>query len=261
MIHTMTAQTRSLEIVTSPLLDGVRHGFFTRKGGASSGVFEGLNCGVGSSDLSEIVTLNRGRVADAMEVPATRLVTVHQTHSTDIAHVTDRPLDPPRRADGIVTATPGTAIAILTADCQPVLFADPEARVIGAAHAGWRGALDGVLEATIDTMAGLGADPGRIRAVIGPAISQRAYEVGEEFLERFIDDDPANARFFINGAGGKYLFDLPGYGLMRLRNAGLTQTEWTRHCTYSDPARFYSYRRSVHQGEADYGRLISVIRL
>ena len=253
--------TLSLEIVTSPLLDGVTHGFFTRRGGASSGIFEGLNCGGGSSDQAAIVALNRDRVADAMGVGENHLVTVNQVHSADVV-VLDGPLGDRPLADGLVTATPGLAIAVLTADCQPVLFADREAGVIGAAHAGWRGAMDGVLEATIDTMEGLGADRGRITAAIGPAISQRIYEVGEEYFERFFDEDPANARFFATGeAPDKYLFDLPGYGLSRLRAAGIGEAEWTRHCTYRDPDRFYSYRRSVHRGEADYGRLISAIRL
>lgn len=252
--------TLTLDIVTSPLLDGVAHGFFGRRGGASSGIFEGLNCGGGSSDQAEIVAMNRDRVADAMGVAPDRLVTVHQIHSPTAVTLSDRPADRPR-ADAIVTTTPGLAIAVLTADCQPVLFADRDAGVIGAAHAGWRGALDGVLEATIDAMETAGARRDRIHAVIGPTISQRAYEVGQEFLERFLEEDPASARFFINGADGRYLFDLPGYGLMRLRGARIGSAEWTHHCTYSDAQRFYSYRRATHRGEADYGRLISVIRL
>lgn len=252
--------TATLDILTSPLLDGVTHGFFSRRGGASSGIFEGLNCGGGSSDQSEIVAMNRDRVADAMGVTPDRLVTVHQIHSATAVHLDGPPVDRPR-ADAIVTATPGLAISVLTADCQPVLFADREAGVIGAAHAGWRGAQDGVLEATVAAMERLGARRAAIHAVIGPTISQRAYEVGQEFFERFMDDDPASGRFFINGADGKYLFDLPGYGLMRLRGLGLAGAEWTRHCTYGDPERFYSYRRATHRGEADYGRLISSIRL
>jgi hypothetical protein len=142
-----------------------------------------------------------------------------------------------------------------------VLFADTEAGVVAAAHAGWRGALDGILEATLDAMEAAGARRENIRAAIGPTISQSAYEVGQEFLERFCDEDPSNGRFFINGADGKYLFDLPGYGLSRLRKAGVVEAEWTRHCTYSDPSRFFSYRRATHRNEADYGRLISAIRL
>lgn len=252
--------TLTLDIVTSPLLDGVAHGFFGRRGGASSGIFEGLNCGGGSSDQAEIVTMNRDRVADAMGVTPNNLVTVHQVHSAKAVMLSAPTPDRPQ-ADAIVTATPGLAIAVLTADCQPVLFADRQAGVIGAAHAGWRGALDGVLEATIDAMEAAGARRDDIHAVIGPTISQRAYEVGQEFLERFLDEDPASARFFINGADGRYLFDLPGYGLMRLRDAEIGSAEWTRHCTYGDDQRFYSYRRATHRGEADYGRLISVIRL
>lgn len=250
----------TLEILTANSLSPLRHGFFTRKGGASSGVFQGLNCGPGSSDQSEIVAINRARVASAMEVPTENLLTVHQVHSADVVTV-DGPLDARPRADAMVTATPGIALAVLTADCQPVLFADLRAGVIGAAHAGWRGALDGVLEATLDAMERLGARREDIHAVIGPSISQSVYEVGQEFLERFIDEDPDNQRFFINGEGDKYLFDLTGYGLHRLRQAGIANAEWTRHCTYTDAARFYSYRRTTHAGEADYGRLISAIRL
>jgi len=251
--------TVTLDILTSPLLDGVKHGFFTRRGGASSGIFEGLNCGGGSSDQSEIVAMNRDRVADAMGVASDRLVTVHQVHSATVVSLEEPPLDRPR-ADAIVTTVPGLAIAVLTADCQPVLFADRDEGVIAAAHAGWRGALDGVLEATVDAMEAAGARRHRIKAVIGPSISQRAYEVGQEFFERFLDADTAHGRFFVNGADGKYLFDLPGFGLARLRAAGVA-ADWTRHCTYGDPARFYSYRRATHKGEADYGRLISAIRL
>lgn len=250
----------TLEIITADALAPLHHGFFTRRGGASSGIFSGLNCGPGSSDQSEIVTINRTRVADAMQVPQDHLVTVHQVHSADVVSVA-APLGLRPRADAIVTATPGLALAVLTADCQPVLFADADAGVIGAAHAGWRGARDGVLEATLDAMEALGAERGRIAAVIGPSISQRNYEVGPELLEDFMADDPESARFFANGEGDRCLFDLPGYGLWRLRRAGVAHAEWTRHCTYADPQRFYSYRRATHAGEADYGRLISAIRL
>lgn len=253
-----------LEILTHPLLGTVRHGFFTRKGGASSGLFAGLNCGRGSSDQSEAVAVNRARVADAMGVPPDRLTTVHQVHSADVV-VLDEASDPDdlqqRKADALVTARPGIALAVLTADCQPVLFADRAAGVIGAAHAGWRGTRDGVLEATLSAMEALGADRGRIHVAIGPTISQAAYEVGPEFVEGFVDDDREAARFFANGTGDRALFDLPGYALWRLRAAGVAQAEWIRHCTYRDPERFYSYRRTTHAGEADYGRLISVIRL
>jgi YfiH family protein len=248
-----------LEIITSDDI-APRHGFFTRKGGASSGIFAGLNCGTGSSDQAEIVAINRARVADAMGLGVESLVSVHQVHSPDVVTVTAPLADRPR-ADAMVTATPGLALAVLTADCQPVLFADAKAGVIGAAHAGWKGARDGVMEATLDAMEALGAQRGQVTAVIGPCISQTAYEVGQEFFESFTDDAPEARRFFVNGNGDRYLFDLPSYGLWRLREAGVGHADWTRHCTYRDPARFYSYRRTTHAGEADYGRQISVIRL
>ncbi len=250
----------TLEILTSDCLGGLRHGFFTRRGGASSGVFTGLNCGYGSSDQREIVQINRGRVADAMGVPDTHLIGVHQIHSATAVTV-DGPLEERPRADGMVTATPGIALSVLTADCQPVLFADPDAGVIGAAHAGWRGALDGVLLATVEAMEKLGAQRANISAVIGPCISQRAYEVGPEFIEDFLAEDPDFARYFANGADDRMQFDLPGFGLNRLRAAGVGHAEWTRHCTYADPDRFYSYRRTTHSKEADYGRLIAAITL
>ncbi|WP_298260739.1 peptidoglycan editing factor PgeF [uncultured Litoreibacter sp.] len=249
----------TLEILTSDVLGSVRHGFFTRKGGASSGIFEGLNCGQGSSDQSEAVLVNRTRVAQAMQVEPSHLISVHQCHSADVV-VVDAPLPEKPKADAMVTATPGLALGILTADCQPVLFSDPNAGVIGAAHAGWGGAVSGVLENTIEAMIALGATRDSIQAVIGPCISQAAYEVGPEYFERFYDEDPENARFFASGEGDKMQFDLPAYGLHRLRSAGIA-AEWTRHCTYSDPSRFYSYRRSVHQSQADYGRLIATVRL
>lgn len=250
----------TLEILTSDLLAPLKHGFFTRHGGASSGVFSGLNCGTGSSDQSEAVTINRQRTAEAMQVDPDALMAVHQIHSANVITVTGPTPEKPR-ADAMVTATPGLALSILTADCQPVLFADHTAGVIGAAHAGWRGALDGVLEATLDAMETMGAQRANIAAVIGPSISQAAYEVGPEFLDEFLAEDQDNTRFFANGTGDRMQFDLPAYGLHRLRNAGVGTAEWTRHCTYSDSDRFFSYRRSTHAKEADYGRLISAIRL
>ena len=251
----------TLEIITSPSLMGVSHGFFTRRGGASSGIYAGLNCGGGSDDQRDAVALNRARVAAALDLAPEALTTVNQTHSADVVEATGPFGEPRPEADGMVSATPGVALAVLTADCEPVLFADVEARVIGAAHAGWKGALEGVLEATVEAMAGLGARRERIAAVIGPTISRAAYEVEPEFVARFLADDRDNARYFAQGEGDRSMFDLPGYGLKRLAAAGVTRAEWTGHCTYSDPARFYSYRRSVHRMEADYGRLISVIRL
>ncbi len=251
----------TLEIINSDALHGLRHGFFTRRGGVSSGLYEGLNCGTGSFDQAEAVAVNRARVADAMEVSPDGLATVHQVHSTDVIQVTAALHCPRPKADGMVTCQSGIALSVLTADCQPVLFADTAAGVIGAAHAGWKGALHGVLEATASAMESVGATRERIVAVIGPTISQLAYEVGPEFLDEFQYSDPDSVRFFANGYGDRYQFDLPGYSLNRLRAAGVAHAEWTGHCTYSDSTRFYSYRRSVHRQEADYGRLISSVRL
>ena len=249
----------TLEILTSDALS-VKHGFFTRRGGASSGVFAGLNCGQGSSDQAEIVAINRGRVADAMGVAHDHLLGVHQIHSATAIPVTAPYAEKPR-ADALVTATRGIALSVLSADCQPVLFADADAGVIGAAHAGWRGTLDGVLPTTVDAMEALGAKRENITAVIGPCISQRAYEVGPEFIDSFMAEDPDFARYFINGEGDRMLFDLPGFGLNRLRAAGVGHAEWTHHCTFTDAERFYSYRRTTHAKEADYGRLIAAVTL
>ncbi|WP_368184681.1 peptidoglycan editing factor PgeF [Aestuariibius sp. HNIBRBA575] len=250
----------TLEIITSELLTPVRHGFFTRLGGASSGVFKGLNCGIGSSDQAEAVTMNRTRVAEAMQADPSQLARMHQIHSADVVTVTTPSPEAPK-ADGMVTNQPGIVLSVLTADCQPVLFSDPEAGVIGAAHAGSKGALAGVLQNTIAAMENLGAKRGNICAVIGPTISQRAYEVGPDFMDDFMIEDPTYVRFFAGGQGDRMQFDLPAFGLHCLREAGVGQAEWTRHCTYSDPDRFFSYRRCVHQKEADYGRLIATIRL
>ncbi len=249
----------TLEIITADSLSPFRHGFFTRRGGASSGIFKGLNCGFGSSDQTDAVATNRGRVAEAMQVSADALVSVHQYHSAEVLTV-EAATQEKQRADAMVTNVPGLALGILTADCQPVLFADAEAQVVGAAHAGWGGSIGGVLEATIDAMEALGASRGNIQAVIGPCISQAAYEVGPDYMDRFLEDDPDNARFFAQGKEDRVQFDLPGYGLSRLRAAGV-EAEWTRHCTYSDAARFFSYRRSVHEKDPDYGRLIATIRI
>lgn len=251
----------TLEILTHPLLSGVNHGFFTRKGGASSGLFAGLNCGRGSSDQGDMVRLNRARVAEAMGVEPGRLVTVRQVHSSDVVTLTeadDIEIIGNIKADGIVTRQKEVALAVLTADCQPILLADLGAGVIGACHAGWRGAMGGIIGATVEAMHALGAR--EIKAVIGPTISQRAYEVGEDFMENFLAEDSEYARFFSGGPNGKPMFDLPSFGLFRLRAAG-AEAEWSRHCTYSDPERFFSYRRSTHEEQADYGRLISAIAM
>ena len=249
----------TLEVLTSDAIDAP-HGFFTRKGGASSGVFSSLNCGFGSTDQTDMVAINRARVAEQLGIPANALVTVHQHHSADVVTI-EAPLTTSIKADAMVTATPGLALGIMTADCQPVVFADKEAGVVGGAHAGWKGALSGILEATVDAMETLGASKSNITAAIGPSISQKAYEVGPEFLDTFLAQDDTSERFFSNGQGDRYQFDLIGYGLKRLRDTGISHAEWIGHCTYSDPDRFFSYRRSVHKKQADYGRLISVISL
>jgi YfiH family protein len=251
----------TLEILTSELLAGIRHGFFTRRGGASSGIYAGLNCGPGSADQREAVTLNRARVAAALGVAPERLLSLHQTHSTDVVVAGPEGWSERPRADAAVTAVPGLALTVLTADCAPVLLADPEARVIGAAHAGWRGALEGILEATLAAMERLGARTGAVRAAVGPTISQRAYQVGPEFFERFQAEEAGYERFFAPGQGDRLHFDLPGFVLARLRAAGVAEAGWIGACTYSEPERFFSYRRTTHAGEPDYGRLISVIRL
>ncbi|MBT2129921.1 peptidoglycan editing factor PgeF [Aliiroseovarius lamellibrachiae] len=250
-----------LEMLTSESLAPLRHGFFTRKGGASSGVYSGLNCGSGSRDQSELVEINRARVAKAMDAEPNALCGVYQVHSADVVTVKAPTRGDKPKADALVTNVPGLVLAILTADCQPVLFADREAGVIGAAHAGWKGARDGVLEATLDAMEALGAQRATTTAIIGPCISQRNYEVGPDFMEDFLSEDANYARFFANGQDDRMMFDLPGFGLHRLRTAGVGQADWVGHCTYGDEARFYSYRRSCHRKESDYGRLISTIRL
>ncbi len=251
----------TLEIITSETLSPVHHGFFTRRGGASSGIFEGLNCGYGSSDQREAVSLNRARVAEAMNVPSDKLATIHQVHSAYVAVIDGETPPTDLRADAMVTSTPGVALGILTADCQPVLFADADAGVVGAAHAGWKGAKAGILEATITAMEDLGAQRENIRAAIGPSISRESYEVGPEFYAAFVDDDPSADRFFEPGKGDRHHFDLPAFGLAKLTEAGISNPHWTGHCTYADPERFFSYRRSVHANEADYGRLIAAIRV
>jgi len=242
---------------------GVAHGFFTRLGGVSDGIYASLNCGPGSRDEAASVIENRARVAALLGAAPGHLIAAHQKH-TNTAVVADKPWakDKVPEADAIVTATPGLAIGVLTADCAPVLFCDPEARVIGAAHAGWRGALTGIVEATVQAMTGLGAQPERIRAVVGPAISQGAYEVGQDYKERFIAEAPDSAAFFVTDEGsGEPHFDLPGYVAERLARAGVGAIADLGLCTYYDETRLFSYRRSQHHGEADYGRQISAILL
>ena len=249
-----------LEILTDDSLAPLRHGFFTRQGGASSGIYKGLNCGSGSDDQSEIVAINRARVANAMEVPAGALCGVYQVHSADVVTVTEPTTNKPK-ADALVTATKGVALSILTADCQPVLFADSDAQVIGAAHAGWKGAKAGILANTVSAMEALGAKRDNIIAVIGPSISQQNYEVGPEFRDKITIDDAAADRHFLKGQDDRLLFDLPAYGIAQLKAAGVRQARWVGRCTYADTESFYSYRRSVHWNEPDYGRLISAISM
>jgi YfiH family protein len=239
---------------------GIRHGFFTRQGGVSEGIYTSLNCGLGSADAREAVAENRARVARRLGGDPARLLSVHQVHSP-LALIVDAPWPAAApKADALVTRTPGLAVGVLAADCAPVLFADPEARVVGAAHAGWRGALSGVIEATLDAMESLGARRDRIGAAVGPCISQEAYEVGKEFQATFLQADPANAVFFGQGADEDHVqFDLPGYCLQRLRSAGIAKSESLAVCTYSNESNFFSYRRSTHRGEPDYGRQISAM--
>ncbi|HZP18995.1 MAG TPA: peptidoglycan editing factor PgeF [Bauldia sp.] len=243
-------------------LDGVRHGFFTREGGVSQGIYESLNCGVGSRDDRGLVFKNRARAAGALGVGASRLATPHQVHGTDVAIVEEawRPGEGPK-ADGVVTKKRGIALGVGTADCGPILFADGTARVIGAAHAGWKGALAGIVEATVAAMEKLGARRDRMVAVLGPTISQRNYEVGTDLVDKFRAADAASERYFIaSPRPGHAQFDLPGYIVGRLVRAGLAADDM-RLCTYADEQRFFSYRRATHRGEPDYGRMLSAIVL
>ncbi len=245
--------------VQSDILINGKHGFFTRQGGVSGGIYKGLNCGFGSDDQNINVAQNRGLVASALGVPAGQLTTVYQIHSATAVHAEAPYHDPTPQADAIVTATKGLAIGVLTADCAPILFRDPTTNCVGAAHAGWQGALKGIASATVDAMVQIGAARDKIQAVVGPCISQRNYEVGEEFLERFLLEDHDHMRFFANGQSGKYQFDLAGFCLQSLRNTNIADAQWTGHCTYEDAHKFYSYRRTTHNKEPDYGRQISAI--
>jgi polyphenol oxidase len=241
---------------------GIAHGFFTREGGVSGGIYASLNCGSGSGDDPAAVAENRARAASMLGVARDALATNHQVHGCDIVTVTgDLRRHPRARADGLVTTERGIALGILTADCVPVLFADTEAGVVGAAHAGWRGAVSGVLEATVRAMTVLGAERARIRAGFGPAIAQASYEVGPEFPAPFLAQDPGNERFFVASANAKYHFDLPAYVRTRLERLGLAAVATTGGDTAAEPERFFSYRRSRLAGEPDYGRLLSAIAL
>ena len=263
----MTVDRRAPSPLRSALLDEtsaggrISHGFFNRSGGVSEGLYRGLNVGLGSNDNRAHVLENRARVSRWFGHDADRLVTVHQVHSPRVQIATAENRTERPEADALVTRTPGLVLGVLTADCGPVLFADPEAGAIGAAHAGWRGAFDGVLESTVAAMQSLGAQPDRMRAVLGPSISQANYEVGPEFVDRFMKSDPARERYFVGSARpGHALFDLRRFTLDRLRAAGL-KAEMLSDCTYADEGSWYSYRRATHRNEPDYGRQISAIAI
>jgi polyphenol oxidase len=244
-------------------LSGIRHAFFTREGGVSEGLYASLNGGVGSRDAADKVAENRARMAAALGVEPHRFLTAYQVHSPNVVVAEAAWTGETRpRADAIVTRMRALAIGVTTADCGPILFADPQAGVIGAAHAGWRGALTGVIEATVEAMERLGAKRGEIRAAIGPMIRQSNYEVGADLISRFAAEDRASSRFFAAAPRDSHaLFDLPGYVAERLARAGVGHIEDIGLCTYAEPERFFSYRRTTHSAEADYGRHVNAIAL
>jgi YfiH family protein len=251
----------TVEAIRAAALEGIPHGFLGRKGGVSTGICAGLNVGLGSSDDRAAVLENR-RLAVASVAPGARLVTLHQVHSPDALYADSPwPDDARPKADAIVTDRPGLALGILTADCTPVLLADREAGVIGAAHAGWKGAFAGVIESVVGVMEERGARRERIAAAIGPVIARKSYEVDEVFLRRFAEADPGSERFFTPGREGHHQFDIEAYVLARLAAAGIRHAEALGLDTYADPDRFFSYRRATHRGEPDYGRQISLIAL
>ncbi len=250
----------TLDVITSSSLTP-KHGYFCRAGGISQGIYAGLNVGLGSDDNRSNVLHNRSLVAEHLGVTLETLGGVNQIHSPNVhiatlENICDRP-----PADALVTNQMGLALSVLAADCAPVLFADNDSGVIGAAHSGWKGALSGILQCTIAEMIKLGAKRENITAVIGPCISQVNYEVGPDFMEQFTHENPDFTGFFINGLGDRFLFDLPRFCLHQLRSNNIAQADWVGHCTYADEKRFYSYRRTTHRDEADYGRMISAIVL
>jgi YfiH family protein len=248
-----------VDVIKAGVLAGVPHGFLGRRGGVSEGLFAGLNVGLGSGDDPEAIEANRKLALEAV-APNGVLVTLHQVHSPKVVTVTAPHSDDSRpQADALVTDRPGLALGILSADCTPVLFADAVAGVVGAAHSGWKGAIGGVVEETVAAMEALGAERGRIVAAVGPTIARKSYEVDEGFLRTFVERDPEHERFFSNGRAGHYQFDLEGFVVSRVAAAGVRQVEALGLDTYSDPARFFSYRRATHLGEPDYGRQISLI--
>jgi polyphenol oxidase len=248
-----------VEVITARALEGVSHGFLGRRGGVSTGTVAGLNVGTGSADDPEAIAENRRRAADAV-LPGARLVTLYQVHSADAVAVIEPFEDRLRpRADALVIDRPGLALGILTADCAPVLLADREAGVVGAAHAGWKGAIGGVTDSTIALMETLGAKRERITAAVGPCIARASYEVDDGFFRHFAETDPANERFFADGKPGHHQFDLEAYVAHRLASAGIRTVETLGLDTYSDESRFYSFRRATHRREPDYGRQIAII--
>jgi hypothetical protein len=259
-----TAASPGLTIVQSTMLaqlGGVDHAFFGRQGGMSEGIYASLNAGPGSDDDPAAVLANRKRISARLAVTPDRLLSAHQVHSAEAA-VVDGPFDGPRpQVDGLVTRCPSLAVTVLTADCAPILFADPTARVVAAAHAGWKGALTGVLEATLARMVRLGASKTRLIAAVGPCIAQESYEVGPEFRDRFLAADPDNARFFTDGAGDRAHFDLKRYCASRLRAAGVGAVDVLPHDTCALAGDYFSNRRRTLAGEPDYGRNLSAIRL
>lgn len=270
----MDSQQQHLLYRTSPSLSsvtGVRHGFFCRRGGVSTGMYASLNCGYGSGDDTRHVHENRRRTAHALGLPADDVITVHQVHGRDVLvvddstdrHSLDPKRPPPQKADAIVTTVPGLAIGVLTADCVPILLAsvlkDTGTPIVGAAHAGWKGALAGIAESTIDTMLANGAERSALRAAIGPSIGQSSYEVDDTFFSRLTEADRENARFFVDGRAGHHHFDLPGFVQHRLYQGGVAQIDDLAADTLADPDAFFSYRRGTLSGETDYGRQIAVI--
>jgi polyphenol oxidase len=249
----------TIDRITAPHLDSIPHGFLGRRGGVSTGIYHSLNVGLGSDDMADLVHENRKLVTEVV-LPGASLMTVHQIHSADVVTVTQA-TDQRPQADALVTNQSGLLLGILTADCGPVLFADVKAGVVGAAHAGWKGAIAGVTDNTIAAMEQLGAKRDQIVAAIGPCIARASYEVDENFLRRFEEADPENERFFSPGRDGHHQFDLEGYIASRLAAAGITRIAALGLDTYGDEDRFFSYRRSTHRKEPDYGRQISLIGL
>ncbi len=250
---------RNVEVIQCSSLSPISHGFLGRVGGVSTGIYAGLNCSLGSDDSRKDVLENRRRAVAAI-MPGAALARVYQIHSPDVITVTG-PIDQdnPPKGDALVTDRPNILLAVQTADCVPVLFSDQKAGVVGAAHSGWKGALTGVNESTIDAMEALGADRSRISCAIGPCIAQKSYEVDAGFFQRFIDADPANERFFLDGKPAHYQFDIEGYVASRLAAAGIARVECMGEDTYSQPDRFFSYRRSCHLGEPGYGGQMALI--